>query len=439
MMNFKAAVLAAAVLCLAVGQAHAQAQAPLVSGQSGGWRQGRATWYGGPLSFLSNFKNRGSPPEYGFGDILYGSCGYFEQNFSRPVTLQDLPYPKEMYAALALTDPDYPGSCGRCYEVRCKSGLVLGNGTTPYRTDQGYSLSANAPNALDPSGRKWLGNPTADQGLQSVRCWNDSHSIFIVVADSCPCVVRGADGAVTGSNPPCCGNTYHMDLNFWGFDELSHPINGIMSTEFRPVDCITKQPLQFLPGFTNTTIYGERVEAGWAWFPFNQSFSNFWAPGQGLGGSNATCVQLSSVPGGLTFAMRSGDQPGYQPFKGASSLDFWIKNLNSSTTPPALRVSLGDYDTKEYCDNIALSSLTTTQNSGAYHKYSIPISSFNCGFPQSNISSVGFQNVKGQAASFCLDDIVISGGASSGGLSSGASSSDSNSNYGVVASGGRRM
>ena len=40
------------------------------------------------------------------------------QNFSQPVTLQDLPYPKEMYAALAQTDPDYPGSCGRCYEVR---------------------------------------------------------------------------------------------------------------------------------------------------------------------------------------------------------------------------------------------------------------------------------------------------------------------------------
>ena len=33
------------------------------------------------------------------------------------MTLADLPYPKEMYAALALTNPDYPGSCGRCYEV----------------------------------------------------------------------------------------------------------------------------------------------------------------------------------------------------------------------------------------------------------------------------------------------------------------------------------
>ena len=39
-------------------------------------------------------------------------------------------------------------------QVRCKSGLVLGNGTTPQRTDQGYNLAANAPNAEDPLGRK---------------------------------------------------------------------------------------------------------------------------------------------------------------------------------------------------------------------------------------------------------------------------------------------
>ncbi len=106
-----------------------------------------------------------------------------------------------------------------------------------------------------------------------------------------------------------------------------------------------------------------------------------------------------------------------------------------------LQVSLGDYDTKNYCDNIALSSLPTAQTSEAYHKYSIPISSFNCEFPQSNISSVGFQNVNGEAAFFCLDDIVISGGTNSGGFSSGASSSslNSKSNSGDVASGGGRM
>ena len=34
-----AALAAALVLCLATGQAAAQAAAPLISGQSGGWRQ----------------------------------------------------------------------------------------------------------------------------------------------------------------------------------------------------------------------------------------------------------------------------------------------------------------------------------------------------------------------------------------------------------------
>ena len=36
--------------------------------------------------------------------------------------------------------------------------------------------------------------------------------------------------------------------------------------------------------------------------------------------------------------MREGQRSGSQPFSGASALQFWVKNLNSSTTVPALRV-----------------------------------------------------------------------------------------------------
>ena len=50
-----------------------------------------------------------------------------------------------------------------------------------------------------------------------------------------------------------------------------------MTTEFRPVDCATQQPLAFNPGFVNQTIYGDRVETGWAWFPYKQEADNFWA------------------------------------------------------------------------------------------------------------------------------------------------------------------
>jgi hypothetical protein len=79
------------------------------------------------------------------------------------------------------------------------------------------------------------------------------------------------------------------DLNFRGFDALAHPLNGLMTTEFRPVDCVTKQPLHFLPGFTNETVYGDCLEAGWSWFPYKQSFSSFWAP-VSTGNTCISCV-----------------------------------------------------------------------------------------------------------------------------------------------------
>lgn len=40
------------------------------------------------------------------------------QNFTEGVTYDNVPYPKEMLMAVANIDQDYPGSCGRCYEVR---------------------------------------------------------------------------------------------------------------------------------------------------------------------------------------------------------------------------------------------------------------------------------------------------------------------------------
>ena len=59
--------------------------------------------------------------------------------------------------------------------------------------------------------RRWLGNPLANEQEQSVRCWNDQASIFVVVTDNCPCVQTDANtGAVSGVNPPCCGDIYHM-------------------------------------------------------------------------------------------------------------------------------------------------------------------------------------------------------------------------------------
>lgn len=39
----------------------------------------------------------------------------------------------------------------------------------------------------------------------------------------------------------------------------------------RPVDCYTKVPLDYLPGYINETIYGDNIESGWAWYPYQQN------------------------------------------------------------------------------------------------------------------------------------------------------------------------
>lgn len=62
-----------------------------------------------------------------------------------------------------------------------------------------------------------------------------------------------------------------------------------MMVDFRPLDCATHEPLQFLPGFVNQTIYGDRVETGWSFEPYRQSYSSFWSPWAGIDGHNATC------------------------------------------------------------------------------------------------------------------------------------------------------
>ncbi len=55
-----------------------------------------------------------------------GSCGYTNGDGS-------LPFPPESMAALADRDKDFPGSCGRCYELRCVSGVVYGEGVSQGR------------------------------------------------------------------------------------------------------------------------------------------------------------------------------------------------------------------------------------------------------------------------------------------------------------------
>jgi hypothetical protein len=124
----RAAFLAAAGLLLScyccMPAAAAQADAPLIPGENGGWRQGRATFYGGPQRFLQNFADRGPPPEYGFGDAIFGSCGYTQQV---PFPTPHLPQPLETHltdicsSTCMLTHAlaEERGVCGACATTFC--------------------------------------------------------------------------------------------------------------------------------------------------------------------------------------------------------------------------------------------------------------------------------------------------------------------------------
>lgn len=71
--------------------------------------QGRATFYGTDERVEASRVACGEPAGQ-FGVIAQGSCGYTNSDGS-------LPFPREVYAAVADTNEDYPGSCGRCYQV----------------------------------------------------------------------------------------------------------------------------------------------------------------------------------------------------------------------------------------------------------------------------------------------------------------------------------
>jgi hypothetical protein len=86
---------------------------------AGVWIPGRATFYGASPQIEYAYRARGKGA---FGVIEDGACGFTNADKS-------LPFPRGIYAAAADTNADYPGSCGRCYQVMGEGEvnvLVLG-------------------------------------------------------------------------------------------------------------------------------------------------------------------------------------------------------------------------------------------------------------------------------------------------------------------------
>lgn len=420
--------------------------AQAVAGTTGGWRSGRATFFDAPAYWTDAFSTRGAGS---YGDILYTACGLWSTRDGASVNYQDLPFPKENVAAMSVADPDYAGSCGRCYEVRCQDGLVPGNGTTPIPISQFFYQASVNTTIKDDFGRSYPGNSAEAQGLQNVTCYRNPDgskpSVVVHIIDTCPAYQLKNGTQV--SQLWCNSDVAHFDLSYWAMQQLAHPLYGVIPLEFRPVNCYSEQPFSsYLPGYINNTIYGEQVETGWGYYPYFLHFSNFWLPGAGIGGSNATCVNLATsalydapgpnVGGGLTFTARNASQPGYQPFGKASSLNFCITSNSTGAGDPSEAVTpkgkvpnvsvglsnAGGVTATQYCyNNINITTLTPSStedgaDGSTYYCYSVPLSQFNCpadSLPLAAVDTVSFQSLSTQDfASFCLDNVMLSGGAS---------------------------
>ncbi|PSC67673.1 U6 snRNA phosphodiesterase [Micractinium conductrix] len=131
--------------------------------------------------------------------IHKGSCGFGYQ-YKNVGTGWDA-------AAVSDASPEFAGSCGRCYEVRCAPRQVI----------DGYG------NTYDRSGA----------------CKAGAASIVVRTVDACPC--QYPSNAYSNKRW-CCGDHSdtqgtHFDLSIWAFEKLADTNNGMAGVQFRPVPC----------------------------------------------------------------------------------------------------------------------------------------------------------------------------------------------------------
>ena len=148
---------------------------------SSDWKQGRATWYGGP---------QGPGPD---GMSIYtGSCGYGKDLGNHFVTA-------------VQTDGGYDygltEECGKCIEVVCVNGPT-----------RGFEWSELG---------KWAG------------CQEPAvKSVVVKITDSCPC-----NHPNEGNKRWCCGDREHLDLSYAAFDQIAIRHRGVVDLKFRPASC----------------------------------------------------------------------------------------------------------------------------------------------------------------------------------------------------------
>ncbi len=66
----------------------------------------------------------------------------------------------------------------------------------------------------------------------------------------------------------------HFDLSYFAFEKLAHPVYGVMSIDYRPVDCDTGAPFPPppAPGYVSSVVYRDQIQPGWNWYPYSAGY-----------------------------------------------------------------------------------------------------------------------------------------------------------------------
>lgn len=71
----------------------------------------------------------------------------------------------------------------------------------------------------------------------------------------------------------------------------------------------------------------------------------------------------------MTWACRGCGNEGYQPFAGAKSIEFWIRDQGSPGSVPNVHLVLGNPEMNKWCNSeVALSGQTAAASEGDWRK-----------------------------------------------------------------------
>lgn len=207
-------------------------------------------------------------------------------------------------AALSDTNPDYAGSCGKCYELRCANMVFSDN----------YNETIDRSNV----------------------CYDTTGSLVLKIVDSCPC--NYPDNAQSNKRW-CCGDMTHFDASYWAMLKFANPSNGVIGINYRSVPCdsVPKNdlgPIGYPPGYPQAKDYPISFD-GRTNFPapppsVTASF-NVSSPGSSSGSSASADVQTSDPK-----KMQPQSQPQPQPGKSISG-QFISGDPQTDTGPLSLQ------------------------------------------------------------------------------------------------------